>query len=142
MFHFLPISERYLNFKCLVLLHLLNNMFRIHGFRNPSPKFHGFYGTHVTHANTATVSEMDVKLYFPTSSFLCFLLNPLRVHPYEMVQFGDAKLQFLGGFAVLETRWHSEKIYFHGQNVGSTFGVLIFLALRKLNSIRKIFWST
>ena len=22
------------------------------------------------------------------------------VHPYEVVQFGDAKLQFLGGFAV------------------------------------------
>ena len=43
MFHFLPILERNLNFKCLVLLHLLNNMFKIHGFRNPSPKFHGFH---------------------------------------------------------------------------------------------------
>ena len=55
MFHFLPILERILNFKCLVLLHLLNNMFKIHGFRNTSPKFHGFRGTHGTHANAATV---------------------------------------------------------------------------------------
>ena len=41
------------------------------------------------------------------------------VHPYEVVQFGDAKLQFLGGFVVLEIRRHNEKLsptdYHHGQ---------------------------
>ena len=33
---------------------VLINMFKIHVFRNPSPKFHGFRGTHGTHANAAT----------------------------------------------------------------------------------------
>ena len=41
-------------FKYLVLLYLPNNLFKIHGFRNPSVKFHGFQGTHGTHANAAT----------------------------------------------------------------------------------------
>ena len=50
-----PFSKRNLYFKSFVLLHLLNNLFKIHGFPNPpSPKFHGFRGTHGTHSNTDT----------------------------------------------------------------------------------------
>ena len=41
------------------LLHLLNNLFKIHGFWNPNLKFHGFRGTH---ANVATASPIFILL--------------------------------------------------------------------------------
>ena len=40
------------------LLHLLNNLLKIHGFWNPSQKLHEFRGTHGTQANAATAIEM------------------------------------------------------------------------------------
>ena len=57
----LPIFTRNLCFKCIILLHLLNNRCKIHGFWNPALKFHGFRGTSGTHANKATVYHTVVK---------------------------------------------------------------------------------
>ena len=45
------------------LWHLVINLYKIHGFRNPSPKFHGFQGTHGTHANAATEILIRLRLY-------------------------------------------------------------------------------
>ena len=58
MFLILLDFQRNICFKRLVLLHLLNNLFKIHGFLNPSQNFHGFRGAHGTHANAAT-EEME-----------------------------------------------------------------------------------
>ena len=43
-----------LYFKYHISLELHVNLFKIHGFRNPLLKIHGFRGTHGTHANAAT----------------------------------------------------------------------------------------
>ena len=42
-------------------MHLLNFLLKIHGFQNPSPKFHGVCGTHGTLTNAATVSAYLLK---------------------------------------------------------------------------------
>ena len=42
---------------------MLNNQLIVHGLPNPSLKFHGFLGTHGSHANVATAvaREADIK---------------------------------------------------------------------------------
>ena len=51
--HFTYFKEKFM-LKMSGLKHFLNDLFKIHGLRNPSPKFHGFRGTHGTHANATT----------------------------------------------------------------------------------------
>ena len=55
--HFTYFKEKFI-LQMFGLMHFLNNLLKIHGFRNPFPKFLGFRGTHGTHANAATVSEV------------------------------------------------------------------------------------
>ena len=59
--HFTYFKEKFI-LQMSGLKHFLNNLFKIHGFRNPSPKLQGFRGTHGTHATVATVTlKMHVK---------------------------------------------------------------------------------
>ena len=66
--HFTYVIDKFI-VQTSCLLHLVGYLFKIHGFRNPSQKFHGFRGTHGTHANAATATagpgHSEVQKYLP-----------------------------------------------------------------------------
>ena len=66
--HFTYLKEKFI-LQMSGLKHFLSNLFKINGFRNPSPKFHGFRGTHGTHANAATVSQIFSRIVSEIRSF-------------------------------------------------------------------------
>ena len=53
--------KKTVHLKQLVLLQLLSNLFKIHGFRNPSLKFQGFVRTHAKAATPPYFMKMNEK---------------------------------------------------------------------------------
>ena len=53
--------KKTVHLKQLVLLQLLSNLFKIHGFRNPSLKFQGFVITHAKATNAPHFKIMNGK---------------------------------------------------------------------------------
>ena len=58
--HFSYFLDRFILHR-LVLLQLLSNLFKIHGFRNPSLKFQGFVRTHAKAATPPYFKMLNAK---------------------------------------------------------------------------------